>query len=307
MNRPTLREIAKFLGGDVVSGGEVLAPGPGHSRRDRSMSIILSKTGKPIVHSFCGDDWRACIDFVNKRLGLSHDASKSRPEPRPRPRNVPAARPPDDDKARLRAALNIWDKACDPRGSIVEIYLKSRGLELPAEAANEAIRFHRDCPFGDETHPAMIGLVRNIFTNEPQAVHRTALAPDGTAIKRKGKTLRMSLGPIAGGAIKLSPDENVTLCLGIGEGIESTLSLRGWDCFGRSPVWSLISKSGVEALPVLAGIEAVWIAVDDDPGGIAAAEKVSTRWLEAGRETFKLKAKAAGSDLNDALRERACP
>jgi len=305
MNRPTLREIAKFLGGDVVSGGEVLAPGPGHSRRDRSMSIILSKTGKPIVHSFCGDDWRTCIDYVNACLGLS-DASKSLTEPRRRPRNVPAVQRSPEDKTRLRSA-RLWDKACDPRGSIVEIYLKSRGLELPAEAANEAIRYHAHCPFGDEYHPAMLCLVRNIISDAPQAIHRTAIGPDGTAIKSKGKTLRMSLGPIAGGAIKLSPDENVTLCLGIGEGIESTLSLRGWDCFGRSPVWSLISKSGVEAFPVLAGIEALWIAIDDDPGGIAAAEKVSTRWLEAGRETFKLKAKASGTDLNDALRERARP
>ena len=89
------------------------------------------------------------------------------------------------------------------RELLVEQYLKSRKLELPDAAAGEAIRFHSRCKFDSEWHTAMVCLVRNIITNEPQAIHRTALAPDGTAIKRDGKTLRMSLAPITGGAIKL--------------------------------------------------------------------------------------------------------
>ena len=82
-------------------------------------------------------------------------------------------------------ALRLWRQAVDPRGTIVEGYLRSRHLDLPGKVANEAIRFHPDCPFGTgERFPAMVCLVRNIVTNEPQAIHRTALAPDGTAIKR---------------------------------------------------------------------------------------------------------------------------
>src|ERR1700730_5588491 len=41
------------------------------------------------------------------------------------------------------------------------------------ETANEAIRFLASCPFGRERFPAMICLVRNIVTNEPQGIHRT--------------------------------------------------------------------------------------------------------------------------------------
>jgi hypothetical protein len=100
--------------------------------------------------------------------------------------------------------LALWRASIDPRGTLVERYLKFRALDLPNEAANEAIRFHPDCPFMDERFPAMICLVRNIVSNEPQAVHRTALAADGTAVKRNGKTFRMSLGSISGGAIKLA-------------------------------------------------------------------------------------------------------
>jgi putative DNA primase/helicase len=114
-----------------------------------------------------------------------------------------------------------WGESRDPRGTLAEIYLKSRRLELPREAAGEAIRFHPACPFGSERFPAMVCLVRNIVTNDPQAIHRTALMPDGIAIKRNGKTFRMSLGPTSGGAIKLDPDDDVTQGLCIGEGVET--------------------------------------------------------------------------------------
>jgi hypothetical protein len=87
-------------------------------------------------------------------------------------------------------------------------------------------------------------------------------------VKVNGKD-RLALGPIGGGAIKLTPDEAVTTCLGIGEGVESALSLRNMPEFGPSPLWSLISAGGVESFPTLSGIESLWIAVDHDETGIA--------------------------------------
>ena len=65
----------------------------------------------------------------------------------------------------------------------VEVYLNSRGLELPPGAAGEAIRYDPNCPFGNKRTPAMVCLVRNLVTNAPQAVHRTALSLDGRKIK----------------------------------------------------------------------------------------------------------------------------
>jgi hypothetical protein len=51
--------IARALGGDVA-GHNVLAPGPGHSRADRSLSIKIDAAAKDgfIVHSFAGGDYR---------------------------------------------------------------------------------------------------------------------------------------------------------------------------------------------------------------------------------------------------------
>jgi hypothetical protein len=66
-----LRGLARALDGEVA-GGQVLAPGPGHSLEDRSLSVRLSPDARDgfIVHSFSGDDPIACRDHVRARLGL---------------------------------------------------------------------------------------------------------------------------------------------------------------------------------------------------------------------------------------------
>ena len=49
-----LRQIAKILGGYIVSGRQVLVPGPGHSPRDRSLSVTFRPDGTFYTHSFTG-------------------------------------------------------------------------------------------------------------------------------------------------------------------------------------------------------------------------------------------------------------
>jgi hypothetical protein len=146
----------------------------------------------------------------------------------------------------------------------------------------------------------MVCLVRDIVTNEPKAIHRTALTPQGDKAQVRGQS-RLSLGPVAGGAIKFTPDEEVTTCLGIGEGLESALSLRHTPEFGSSPVWSLISAGGIEHFPILAGIECLWIAVDHDETGLRVARSAGQRWQVSGAEVFLTTPAAAGADLNDVL------
>ena len=65
-----LKSWAAALGGDV-SGCSVLAPGPGHSRQDRSLSVTPSAAAPDgfLVHSFSGDDPIACKDYVRAKLG----------------------------------------------------------------------------------------------------------------------------------------------------------------------------------------------------------------------------------------------
>jgi hypothetical protein len=69
-----LQNIAAALGGEV-SGDQVVAPGPGHSRKDRSLSVKLVSSAPDglLVHSFAGDDWQACKDHVKKCLGIDDE------------------------------------------------------------------------------------------------------------------------------------------------------------------------------------------------------------------------------------------
>jgi putative DNA primase/helicase len=63
--------IARAMGGEA-HGNQALVPGPGHTRKDRSLSIKpdASAPGGFLVQSFAGDDPLRCKDYVRERLGL---------------------------------------------------------------------------------------------------------------------------------------------------------------------------------------------------------------------------------------------
>jgi hypothetical protein len=70
-----LRTIARALGGNIV-GGQVLAPGPGHSRADRSLAVRPSAQSQFgfVAHSHADDDWQSCRNYVLEKLDLPrHD------------------------------------------------------------------------------------------------------------------------------------------------------------------------------------------------------------------------------------------
>jgi len=66
-----LQTLAHALGGEV-NNGQVLAPGPGHSAADRSLSIKIDDNAPDgfLVHSFSTDDPITCRDYVREKLGL---------------------------------------------------------------------------------------------------------------------------------------------------------------------------------------------------------------------------------------------
>jgi hypothetical protein len=75
---PSLHEIARALGGEI-SGDQVRAPGPGHSSKDRSLSIKVSADAPDgfVVNSFTGDDPITCKDYVRSKLDLPPFKSKA--------------------------------------------------------------------------------------------------------------------------------------------------------------------------------------------------------------------------------------
>jgi len=66
-----LHRLARDLGGEV-SGGQIRAPGPGHSPKDRSLSVMPDPGAAEgfVVNSFADDDPLACRDYVRSRCGL---------------------------------------------------------------------------------------------------------------------------------------------------------------------------------------------------------------------------------------------
>jgi hypothetical protein len=209
-----------------------------------------------------------------------------------------AARPEPEAKPTLPLARTMWAEATSAAGTLVERYLQSRGLTLPL---SPVLRFHPACARGKERLPAMVALMTDPATAEPVGVHRTFLRPDGLG-KAEGQA-KMMLG--GSGVVRLSPDDEVTIGLGLAEGIETALSVMqeaGW-----SPVWACGSAGAISTFPALPGIEALTIFADADANGagIKAAGACAARWAEAGREVIVHYPRAGGMDWNDVARGAA--
>ncbi len=94
-------------------------------------------------------------------------------------------------EAKTDYALRIWNEGTCIWDTPAQTYLTSRrcdGLFPPDRDA--VFRFHQHCPYGTGRAPCLITLLRNIETDEPQAIQRTPLADDGRKVGD-----RMTLGP----------------------------------------------------------------------------------------------------------------
>ena len=130
-----IRSIAHDLGGEVAGRDSVRVPGPGHSRKDRSLRVRFNSDGTFVTFSEADDDWRTCNDYIRERLGLPNDWRR---EPANDNRPVIRLREHDDDlPGRIRGALKRWETSIPLSGTLAEKYLASRGLSY----SGHAIRF----------------------------------------------------------------------------------------------------------------------------------------------------------------------
>jgi len=284
-----LRTAAHLLGGLVWRSDSVLCPGPNHSPDDRSLSVRFS-SGNFTTHSFAGDPWPVCRDHVAALLKLPAEWK------RPSLANVVP------DMATSASALRLWRETVPLLGTPGQVYLER---ERRVRFEGTALRWHPSCPFGPGTRVGcMVGLVRNIKTNEPQAIHRTAISLTGHKLSGMGNNGRLTLGSTRGGAIKLADDAEVTIALAIGEGIETALSIRRLPGLEQMPVWAVLNAGGIQVFPELYGIETVWIATDHDRTGTGQKAAVAlARRLEAtGIEAITIMPDTVGQDLNDRVK-----
>jgi putative DNA primase/helicase len=242
-----------------------------------------------------GLDFRQAVGRIAGLAGANlPDGEASAVAPAPAQHEAKVERELDDDeRGRQRRALAIWEAACDLAGTLAARYLTARKLILPEGVSGRVLRFHPACPFEGRRGPALIGLYRDVRTDEAKAIHRRALTPDGRKI---GKPL--ALGPKAGCAVKLTDHADVEQGLHVGEGVETTIAGM---MLGFAPAWALGDTGNLRSFSVLAGIDALTILIDNDANqaGQTAASECFDRWAEAGREVWSVIPDVIGADIND--------
>ena len=252
-----------------------------HGPKDRTCGVTLDERGG-VAHCFrCGYIENRFDDEVCTRAG----------------RPMRRAATPSRHEVLSDYGRELWN-ACRPVSGAARAYLEARCCVIPP--ADGDLRYQPELkhPSGC-IGPALVALVTDAVTREPLTLHRTWVRADGT--KAPLDPPRMLLGGHRkqGGVVRLWPDEMVSMGLGVGEGIESALSL----AHAFTPVWACLDAGNLAALPVLAGIEALTIAADNDENGIgiAAAKTCAARWAAQGSEVRIVMTEDKG-DMNDAAR-----
>lgn len=211
-----------------------------------------------------------------------------RPGPTPREHDVDAER-------RREAALAIVERstAIEPGGP-VDRYLRGRGLRPAAGGWPPDLRQARSKHPTGAWLAAMVAVVRSA-SGVIVGVHRTFVR-DGW--KARVKPVRLSLGSIRGGAVRLGPDSDRIV---VAEGIESAIAASMLVPDAGTP-WAALSAGGLEALIVPALVHRVTIAMDHDERGVLAARRLCKRLRRDGvRDVRLLRASTPGADACDVI------
>lgn len=232
------------------------------------------------------------LDLIASNLRLSSlgealDEARrflSLPRPDPPPREPMAKAPTGSPEA----ARRLWAMGQSIAGTLAERYLASRGIVGMRNAS--ALRFHPHCYYwredeADDTHPeAWPALLAKVTDRGGSltGLHRTWLDPE-SAGKAPLDPNRKAMGALLGHGVWIGRTTDI---LGVGEGLETMLSLRM--ALPDLPVIAALSANHLAELDLPDCVERLYIAVDSDDAGRNAAEALSERTRVAGIETVPL-------------------
>lgn len=269
----TLHAIVAALGGDLYCGGSRASiPAPGHSGRDRSVSLWLTE-GRVVIHGFGGADWRAARDDLRDR-GFIDDAARLTGGGCGR-----SSTPRPDSRVRIETASGLWSGALNlTAGDPADLHLARRAVRCGGGAHN--LGYHPRAPVsvyreGGRTRPAMIARI-----GDPQdrltAVELTYLEKSGWPASGL-RLVRKTIGLVPpGSAVRLFPIAEEML---VGEGVITTLS--AVERFSR-PGWALLAANNLAAWTPPSGVRRVLIAADRGPAGEGAAIRLQRRLVREG-------------------------
>ena len=293
----SLKHIVDALGGDLYDGGSrANIPAPGHSRADRSVSLLL-RNDRVVVHTFGDGDWKGVLDYLRENQLI--DASNA-------PRSVAGARAQaalavvhTSDPRRLEAAKRLWEGGRKLAGTLSERHCRLRYIERPLPGPDVA-RHCSETPvsaYGDTRYrcPALMVAIEDA-EGEFTAVEVTYMAQSG----RRAQDLRLSrktVGPVPPStAVRIDPAAPEML---VAEGFFTTLSAT--ECFGL-PGWALMSARNLKTWVAPEGVRSVLIAADRGHEGAASAEILAARLRQQGVKTWTEFPPEPHGDFNEAAR-----
>jgi len=268
----TLHAIVRAVGGDLYQGGaRANIPAPGHSRCDRSISLLLSQ-GRLIVHGFGGADWRAALQMLREQGLIDADG---------RVVGIGSSLAVAPDRScRARTVRNLWEGAAPiTAASLSFSHLRRRRvLSDPSRIAD--LRHHACAPISvyrekSATRPALVAGVR-APGGDLTAVELTYLDPNGCrAVGLRLSRKTVGLVP-AGAAVRLASAASEML---VAEGVMTALS--AIERF-ELPGWALMAANNLAAWTPPDGVRQVLIAADRGAVGQGAAERLRRRLLAGG-------------------------
>jgi hypothetical protein len=217
--------------------------------------------------------------------------------PRPEPPSDRYRRQPPAPMGSPESARRLFAMAQPISGTIVEAYLRNRGITALHDAA--ALRFHPRCyyrPDADaptEVWPALVAAVTDIAGSITGA-HRTWLDPTGED-KAPVDTPRRAMGHLLGHGVRFGV---VTDVVAAGEGIETMLSVRS--ALPDLPMVAALSANHLAALLFRVTLRRLYVVRDNDPAGDFAVATLTEQARAAGIEALTLSPTLG--DFNEDLR-----
>lgn len=255
---------------------------------DRSPSFTIFAGGERFHCFGCGVTGDV-FDYLQRayRVGLRRAADMLRAGTVPRVQFDP---PAGKDKADMvEAAQRIWREAAPIAGTPAADYLEQRGIIIEPPPTFRFARLRH--PEGG-THPCIVALVTSL-AGRFAGIQRTYLAPEGG--KAQVRSAKLSLGRVAGGAMRLAPAASELV---VTEGAEDGLTLL--QELGR-PVWVAAGASMLPTMQFPAGVASIVIGADGDAPGEAAATKAAKVFSERGLAVRIMRPLGGAKDWNEQL------
>jgi putative DNA primase/helicase len=227
---------------------------------DRLPSLSLSdgdEPGRILVHCFAGCDHRDILDALRGRGLLEECAHRHEPRSR-RIEPPPPVITPDPQ------ALAIWGAASPGERTIVQRYLRARGITI---APPPSLRCAGGGYHLEHADPAMVAAV--------QAPDRRTIAVQVTRLEASGErkaqvpTPRLTYGALGNGAVRLAAAGDV---LGLAEGIESALSAMQ---LSGIPTWACLGATRMHRVAVPDSVRELHVFMDNDGPGRDAGERTA--------------------------------